>query len=114
MSTIRSRADRAPARFTLVVPAAVPYPAWGEAATARRRAAIERVHRALDELQRAGVAVQGEVMDGDLGAAARDAVGVYRPTEVLVVSAASQNLDAIRAVARGATVEQAETGMTTS
>jgi cytochrome c oxidase subunit 1 len=114
MSTIRSRADRAPARFTLVVPAAVPYPAWGDEATARRRVAIERVHRALDELQRAGVSVQGEVMDGDIGAVARDAVEVYRPTEVLVVSAASQNLDAIRAVARGATVEQAETGMTAS
>ncbi len=112
LAAVRDRADRSPARFTLVVPADVPYPAWGEDATAKRRACIQRVHHAVEQLQQSGVSVQGEVMDEALVATARDAVSAYRPGEVLVVSSATPDLDAIRAVSRGATVDHAGLGAT--
>ncbi len=107
LSEIRARADRAPAaRFTLVLPADVPAPAWGDEADSRRRDAVARVHAAVDALQRSGVSIQGEVMDGGLAAAAREAVGVYRPDEILVVAVTEQDLAPVRAVARGASVDQ--------
>ena len=110
LDEVRRRADRSPARFTLVLPAEVPAPAWGDEANARRSVAIEGVHRAIEELQQSGVAVQGEVVDGGILAAARETVGAYRPDEILVVSSTAQNLSALRDVARGAAVDQVVVG----
>ena len=110
LDEIRRRADRSPARFTLVLPAEVPTPAWGDEANARRSVAVERVHRAIEDLQQSGVAVQGEVVDGGILAAARETVGAYRPDEILVVSSTEQNLSALRGVARGAAVDQVVVG----
>jgi cytochrome c oxidase subunit 1 len=106
LDEIRARADRSPARFTLVMPADVGTPAWGDEANARRQDAVERVRRAVDELQRSGVSVQGEVMDHGLAASAREAASVYQPDEILVVSVAEQDLNPVLAAARGATVDQ--------
>ena len=106
LDEIHRRADRSPARFTLVLPADLPSPAWGDEANARRHDAVERVHRAIEELQRSGVAAQGEVADGDVVAAARAAVSAYRPDELLVVTSAAQDLDALRGAARGAIVDE--------
>ncbi len=106
LDEIRRRADRSPARFTVVLPADVPSPAWGDEAHARRRDAVERVHGAIEELQRSGIAAQGEVADGAIVAAARDAVSAYRPDELLVVTSAAQDLNALRGVARGATIDE--------
>ena len=106
LDEVRHRADRSPARFTVVLPADVPAPAWGDEANARRRDAVDRVHQAIEDLQRSGVSAQGEVMDGALATAARDAVAVHRPTEILLVANVAQDLGPVRAVARGATVDQ--------
>ncbi len=106
LGEIRRRADRSPARFTLVLPAELPSPAWGDEANARRQDAVERVHGAIEELQRSGIAAQGEVVDGDILAAVRAAAAAYRPDELLVVTSAPQDVDALRTVARGATVDQ--------
>jgi hypothetical protein len=106
LDEIRRRADRSPARFTLVLPAEVPSPAWGDDANVLRGNAVERVHHAVEELQRSGVAVQGEVVDGGIVAGTRETVGVYRPDEILVVASSSQDLTALRGLARGASVDQ--------
>jgi hypothetical protein len=93
-----------------VLPAEVPTPAWGDEANVRRSDAVGRVHGAIQELQLSGVAVQGEVVDGGILVAAREAVGAYRPDEILVVTSIGQDLAALRRVARGATVDQVVLG----
>ena len=98
-------AELNPARFTLVVPADLPSPAWGEDANALRAKAVQGVHHAIEQLQRSGVAAQGEVVDGNTVAGAREAVNAYRPDEILVASAAATDVTALRAVARGASVD---------
>ena len=110
LDEVRRRADRSPARFTVVLPADVPSPAWGDEANAVRRDAVDRVHRAIEELQRSGVAAQGEVADGDILAAARETVGAYRPDEILVVTSTAQDLAALRGIARGAIIDEVVLG----
>ena len=105
LDAIRARADRSPARFTLVVPANLPSPAWGEDANALRAKAVQGVHHAIETLQRSGVAVQGEVVDGAIVAGAREAVNAYRPDEILIAGSAAADVAAVRAVARGASVD---------
>ena len=78
LDAIRARADRSAARFTVVVTADVPSPAWSDEANAHRRDAVDRVHAAVEALQASGVAAQGEVLDGSLDASAGDAVRIHR------------------------------------
>ncbi len=105
LAAVRERVDREPARVTITVPAAVPSPDWGPAATERRAQAIAAVHDAVGELQRSGVSAKGEVWDGTLVDAARAIAKADKPDEVLVAGQVSADeLDAIDDVARNATV----------
>jgi hypothetical protein len=107
LDAIRTRADRSAARFTVVVTADVPSPAWSDEANARRRDAVDRVYAAVEALQASGVAAQGEVLDGSLDGSVRDAVSIHRPDEIIVASTGERDLAAVRAASRGATVDSA-------
>jgi len=85
LDAIRARVDADPSRITLVVPANVPDPEWGDEATEARRAAIATVHDAVERLQASGVIAQGEVLDRDAADAAIQMAGTVRPDRVIVV-----------------------------
>jgi hypothetical protein len=110
LAEIRRRADRSPARFTVVVAAAVPSPAWGDEANERRRHAVEAVHRGVEDLQASGVSAQGEVMDGTVAGSAREAVNVYRPDEILVATRDASDTAAVEKASRGAVVDSITLG----
>jgi cytochrome c oxidase subunit 1 len=106
---IRARADRGPARFTIVVPLALPRPTWSDEAIAIREAAIGRVRAAVDQLLESGVQIQGEVVDGDAVEAVRGALVPHRPKEILLGTYPGEpgapDEEAIREAARGVPVE---------
>ncbi len=85
LDAIRARVDREPARISLVLPANVPAPEWGDDATEARRIAIAAVHDAVQQLQASGVTAQGEVIDGDVADAAQAMAGTLRPDAVVIV-----------------------------
>ena len=100
-----ARADRQAIRVTLVCPLALAGPTWTDAAQQARSDAVARVREAVERLRAGGVQAQGEVSDGDASEALRLAYPAYRPDEVLVAADVAADLDALRPLAEGATVE---------
>ncbi len=108
LNAIRTRIDFDPKRVTLVLPARVPEPEWGDEATEVRRAAIQTVHDAVKDLQDSGVIAQGEVVDGGSAEAARTVASAILPDTLLIVGGEAlgeTEMSEIRVAAPGVDVE---------
>ena len=109
LDAIRTRIDYDPKRVTLVLPARVPDPEWGDEATEIRRVAIATVHDAVKNLQDSGVVAQGEVVDGGTAEAARTVAGAIHPDTLVIVGGeelGETEMSEIRVAAPGVDVER--------
>jgi hypothetical protein len=84
LDLLRSRADRGPVRYSLLMPLSLTGPDWGEEADEARRAAVARARRTIDLLQDSGIQAEGEVVDGAPIDEIRAALPRYRPDEILI------------------------------
>ncbi|MEW6581990.1 MAG: cytochrome c oxidase subunit I [Actinomycetota bacterium] len=105
-----ARADREPISVTVACPLGLAGATWSEEAGARRAAAVARVRAAVDRLHDAGIAAQGEVIDGDAAAAVATLIPVHAPAEVVL----AEELAGSRGAAQAAAGEVAVTTLSTT
>ncbi|MGD9696467.1 MAG: cytochrome c oxidase subunit I [Thermoleophilia bacterium] len=109
---LRDRSDVGPIAISLLYPMGLTGPGWTDEAEEARTAATERVRVGIDALQAAGLQADGEVLDGDVAAAARLARSSYGAAQILLAATRGGALDsdaaleAVRAAAAGADVDR--------
>lgn len=84
IDAVKARADRGPAEFIVIAPQNRPQ--FGNVIydESVRQAAENRVELTLAALRDVGIQARGEVMDPDPYAATMDAVGEFKPAEIII------------------------------
>jgi hypothetical protein len=84
LEAIKQRAERGPIRCTVICPQNQPRKGLLIHDDNARSAAQIRLHHTIQRLRELGIEADGEVMDPDAFLAVQDAVGIYRPDEIVI------------------------------
>src|SRR4029453_17472199 len=84
LAAVKQRAAHGPIRCTVICPQNEPRKGLLVHDDTARSAAQIRLDHTLQQLREQGIQADGEVMDPDAFLAVQDAVGIYRPDEIII------------------------------